>query len=85
MCYDHHEPHCGTISNYRGHKIRYNGISWYYVDTNELVSNNPNRDCGYCGLANTPEGHDGCLGTIPNAINACCGHGNLEESYIQYE
>lgn len=31
------------------------------------------------------EGHDWCIGTIPGAINACCGHGNLSEAYIQFE
>lgn len=41
--------------------------------------------CGYCGLDRTPEGYDGCLGTLPNAMNACCGHGgNGEGVYIQY-
>lgn len=42
--------------------------------------------CGQCGLSRTPEGHDGCLGTLPgNVMNACCGHkGAGEGAYIQY-
>lgn len=56
---------------------------WVYADTGEPVSANPNRDCGHCGLANTPEGHDGCLGTLPGVMNACCGHGT-GEAYVQF-
>ena len=42
--------------------------------------------CVKCGLLPTPEGHDGCLGTLPEDIvmNACCGHGNRRMAYIQY-
>lgn len=42
-------------------------------------------NCGYCDKPNTPEGHDACLGTIPNVMNACCGHGVREQAYIQFE
>lgn len=42
-------------------------------------------NCAKCGLPPTPEGHDGCLGTLPGPImNACCGHGNDSQAYIQY-
>ncbi len=41
--------------------------------------------CVNCGLANTIEGHDGCLGTLPGVEHACCGHGNPEYSYIRFE
>lgn len=51
------------------------------ADVADIVSA---RGCGHCGLHPTPEGHDGCLGTIPGAMNACCGHGNVELAYIQY-
>lgn len=41
--------------------------------------------CGHCGLARTPEGHDGCLGTLPDVMNACCGHGGQAEgAYVQF-
>lgn len=41
--------------------------------------------CGKCKKGPTPEGHDGCLGTLPGLIiNACCGHGNDSQAYIQY-
>ena len=41
--------------------------------------------CSYCGLARTAEGHDGCLGTLPGVMNACCGHGGQAEgAYVQF-
>lgn len=30
------------------------------------------------------DGHDACLGEIPGAVNACCGHGYIDVAYIQY-
>ncbi len=42
------------------------------------------RPCGHCGLPNRSDGHDACLGVIPGAMNACCGHGNIKFAYIQY-
>lgn len=41
--------------------------------------------CDHCNLQATPEGHDGCLGTIHSSIwNACCGHGLRCTAYIQF-
>jgi hypothetical protein len=41
--------------------------------------------CGHCNLERTTEGHDGCLGTLPGLMNACCGHGgNAEGVYVQF-
>lgn len=41
--------------------------------------------CIKCKKGPTLEGHDGCLGTLPGLImNACCGHGNDNQAYIQY-
>lgn len=58
--------------------------NWVYEDTRQPVKDNKDRDCGKCGLPNTPEGHDGCLGTIPGATNACCGHGDPTQAYVQF-
>lgn len=41
--------------------------------------------CGYCGVSRTKEGHDGCLGTLENVMNACCGHGELGMAYVQFD
>ena len=68
---------------HRGHSIILVNDAWVYADTNELVSENPNRECGHCGLSNTPEGHDACLGTLPGVSNACCGHGDVSQAYVQ--
>jgi len=42
------------------------------------------RACGNCETPQTKEGHDGCLGTLPFLMNACCGHGEIKEAYIQF-
>ena len=56
--------------------------AWRYVGTGGLVSDNPDPVCGQCGSMKTPEGHDGCLGTLPGVANACCGHGRESEAYV---
>jgi len=73
-------------STLRGHKIEYvNGV-WIYSDTKEpTAKTHESRSCGLCNEMPTSEGHDGCLGTLPNVKNACCGHGEVEEAYIQFE
>lgn len=43
-----------------------------------------NLPCGYCGFNNTPEGHDWCLRTLIGTMNACCGHGDKNQAYIQF-
>lgn len=40
--------------------------------------------CKHCNLRRTAEGHDGCLGTLPGVMNACCGHGEYGSgTYVQ--
>lgn len=73
-------------SKFRGNNIELQNDSWVFSDTKEKVSETwEKRPCGHCNKMNTPEGYDGCMGYIPNAINACCGHGNINEAYIQFE
>lgn len=69
---------------WRGHMIEHdvNGV-WCYVADHVPVADDPCRPCGACGLRNSPEGHDGCLGTLPGALNACCGHGRNQDAYVQ--
>lgn len=57
--------------------------------TPELASGGQLYPCAKCGLPPTKEGHDGCLGTLVSpsrggVMNACCGHGNNKQAYIQY-
>lgn len=69
----------------RGHPIHTVAGVWYFTDTGEPTADNwKERPCGHCGLPDTPEGHDGCLGTLPGVMNACCGHGRIDEAYVQF-
>lgn len=71
--------------NLRGHPIEWVNREWVYCDTKQPTQDTwQGRPCGYCGLHNTKEGHDGCIGTLPNAMNACCGHGSTNEAYVQF-
>ncbi len=68
----------------RGYLVHFDGEEWRFSDTDEATEGTWfDRPCGHCGLHNTPEGHDGCLGTLPGVMNACCGHGSVDEAYIQ--
>ena len=69
------------ISKWRGHEVIVSNGEMFYVDTGEKSYR---RDCGHCGKSDTIDGHDGCLGEIPDIMNACCGHGIVEDAYIQY-
>jgi hypothetical protein len=52
--------------------------------TSDMAGSGQFGVCAHCKKLPTPEGHDGCLGTLPNIMNACCGHGNNAQAYIQY-
>lgn len=70
----------------RGHKIELTDRGWAYSDTGDLTAETyRERPCGHCGRFNTPEGHDACLGTLAGVMNACCGHGQVPEAYVQFE
>lgn len=74
-------------SKNRGNEIYFNESDnkWYYSDTNLSVSDtHENHQCGNCGKHYTEEGHDACLGTLIGLMNACCGHGNIDECYVQF-
>jgi len=72
-------------SRWRGHPIvRVNG-KWVYEDNGTPTAEQPNRRCGHCSLPNRPDGHDPCLGSLPGVMNACCGHGERNEAFIQFE
>jgi hypothetical protein len=52
---------------------------WRWADSGRfsgrITSSTGDRPCVACGLDATPEGFDACLGRIPGAQAACCGHG----------
>ena len=63
-------------SHYRGWTIYYNKRKklWLYADDDTPVEGN-DRPCPRCWRMPTSDGHDACLGIIPDVISACCGHG----------
>jgi hypothetical protein len=67
-------------SHKRGWEIEYINNQWVYADDKTPVENNE-RPCKKCGQMPTKEGYDACLGYIPGATSACCGHG-VEDKYI---
>lgn len=71
-------------STWRGHDIYFLNNVWRYESDDTPVSKDPNRKCIHCDVEQTEEGHDGCLGTLRGIMNACCGHGNDGEAYIQF-
>lgn len=68
---------------WRGHAIEERGGKWVYADTGTAVAEEPARPCGSCGLPNRTDGHDACLGELPGVMNACCGHGQVSDAYVQ--
>ena len=68
---------------WRGHPMHRQDGVWIYTDTGQPVSENPDRLCGHCGLPNRGDGYDACLGELPGVMNACCGHGDITQAYVQ--
>lgn len=54
--------------------------------TADMAGSGQRGICAHCGKGPTPEGRDGCLGTLPESIvmNACCGHGEDRMAYVQH-
>ena len=71
-------------SMHRGWPMEYVGDTWVYSDTKLPVAADPMRKCGHCFLPERPDGHDPCLGKLPGAKNACCGHGDPRAAYVQF-
>ena len=57
------------------------GTNWRYADGEPFDDSRP---CLYCGRMPTAEGCDACIGHIPGAIAACCGHGDPSRSYVMW-
>ncbi len=72
------------VNKYRGHKIEEKNKGWVFSGTRKLVRTMKNIKCGYCNQSLTKDGHDNCLGKLPGLMNACCGHGDIDEMYIQF-
>lgn len=57
--------------------------------TPDMIGSGQFSICVNCGLDHIIDGceiYDGCLGKLSggNIMNACCGHGDNEQAYIQY-
>ncbi len=63
-----------------GYLCEFTGEEWVYSDDKSPIGKEL-RPCPRCGEKPTLEGYDACLGYIPKAIFACCGHG-VREGYI---
>lgn len=70
-------------SYWRGNAIFLHHGEWFYTDTGALVSGE-DRECGFWQKPADKNGHDSCLGVLPGVMNACCGHGNISEAYVQF-
>lgn len=75
-----------ATSTVGGHLVAYDYEHevWRYLDSGIAVPDWFPRRCPKCGKMSTPEGYDACLGYIPGADSACCGHG-IEPGYIKWE
>lgn len=71
------------MSRWRGHAIQKMGARWVYSDSRLPVALRPDRPCGFCRAPNTAHGHDACFGQLPGVMNACCGHGETKDAYVQ--
>ena len=74
------------LSRHRGHDIHLDEGRWVYSDDGTPVAEDPARACGWCRLPNREDGHDACIGELGpgRVMNACCGHGNEAEAYVQF-
>lgn len=67
---------------WRGHTIEAPDVAWVYSDTGKPVAGSK-RECGRCHRPPTAGDHDACLGELPGVMNACCGHGTIDDAYVQ--
>lgn len=74
-----------VTSKWRGHEIERRGDGWVFGATGLPTKDDPLCVCGHCGASPTADDHDACLGELPCVMNACCGHGVMEDAYVQYE
>lgn len=72
-------------SKVRGNEVFFDksGV-WRYIEDNSICCNEKEKPCGYCDEYPTKEGHDSCLGILIGVMNACCGHGDINECYVQF-
>lgn len=79
---------CINCFHYRGQVPGEQSIICNSINDNlkGRINNADGSPCIKCSKVPTKEGHDSCLGTLPDPdiMNACCGHGEDSSAYIQY-
>ena len=72
-------------SKWRGHDIVFDKECnlWRYVDTGVPTQEDPHRKCGHCELESSGD-YDECIGFVIGVRNACCGHGEVKDAYVQF-
>jgi len=75
----------GLLGYKRGHRVRWDAgtEAWMLADGSGEPYVDGERTCPSCDKAAEPGGPDPCLGMIPAAIGACCGHG-IHPGYLQF-
>jgi len=71
-------------SKSNGYDIEFIESEWIYSDNK--ISLSVARPCNNCGKHTIKDGkeeYDSCIGRLPGVKNACCGHGNIYETYVQ--
>lgn len=68
----------------RGHPVIHKNDEPFYKDTGLPVAGSAPRPCIRCKRLFNFGKPDACLGALPGVKNACCGHGNKEDAYIQF-
>lgn len=75
-------------SHHRGHRMWFDESTqeWRYDDDDTSVRDHwEKRPCGKCGESFSDDGHDPCIANLPGVRNACCGHGDEQAAYVQFE
>lgn len=77
--------HC-TTERLRGHRIYHDGEQFRYLDNDEPTKTGRlKRHCGHCGKLTPKSGHDPCIENLPDVVNACCGHGDVDHAYVMFD
>jgi hypothetical protein len=73
------------VNSVFGHQIRYDWEqeAWMYVSDGQPIEGNL-RACTVCHQAPDEDGHDPCIRSLPDVVNACCGHGNQDRAYVVF-
>lgn len=81
-------PHFGTeiaLNSIHGQDAYYCGVckDWFYSKDRVQIDEEI-RPCSVCNKKRSDNDHDPCISDLTGGVtNACCGHGNNSEAYVQ--